>query len=114
MRNSVSDTNIDLQEIVSRNDTTRHIIAGFSADMPTLSEVWRHLQAALADTPVLVTEVTKLSNELKEIRRDLANLLAAVRAALAAHSEGEADPLWYIRDELASQDVLPPTSRRRA
>lgn len=114
MPDSVSNANIDLRAIISRNDTARQIIAGFSSDMPTLSEVWRHLQAALADTHVLVTEVTKLSDELKETRRDLADLLAATRATLAAHSQGEADPLWYIRDELAAQGVLSPTSRRRA
>ncbi|MBV9448752.1 MAG: hypothetical protein JO345_22920 [Streptosporangiaceae bacterium] len=111
---SVSNANTNLREIISRNDAARQIIAGFSADMPTLSEVWRHLQAALADTLVLVTEVTKLSDELKETRHDLANLLAAIRATLAAHSDGEAEPLWYIRDELAAQGALGPTPRRRA
>lgn len=107
-------TRTDMQHIISRNETARQIIAGFSADMPTLSEVWRHLQAALHDTPVLVTEVTTLSAELKEARLDRANLLAAVRATLAAQSEGEADPLWYIRDELAARDPHSPTPRRRA
>jgi hypothetical protein len=32
---------------------------------------------------------------------DRANLLAAMRAALAAHADGDADPLSYLRDELA-------------
>jgi hypothetical protein len=30
-----------------------------------------------------------------------ANLIAAVRAALAAQAEGEDDPLSYLRDQLA-------------
>jgi hypothetical protein len=112
--NSVSNLSIDLQEVTTRNDTARQIIAGFSADMPTLSEVWRHLQAALQDTPVLVTEIAKLSAELKESRLDRANLLAAARATIAAQSDGEADPLYYIRDELAARETLSPTMRRQA
>lgn len=114
MPNSISDINIDLRMVISCNDTARQIITGFSADMPALSEVWHHLQAALADTPVLVTEITALSAALKQTRLDRANLLAAVRATLAAHSEGESDPLWYLRDELDAQDGATPASRRRA
>jgi hypothetical protein len=96
----VTGTNISLQEISSRNDTARQIIAGFWAGMPALSEVWHHLRAALQDTPLLISEITRLSAELKETRLDRANLLAAMRASIAAQSDGEPDPLCYVRDEL--------------
>jgi hypothetical protein len=37
-----------------------------------------------------------------------ANLLAAARATLSAEQDGEADPLWYLRDELRATGHLPP------
>jgi hypothetical protein len=103
--NPVPNANIDLPMIISRNDSARRIIAGFAADMPTLSELWRHLQAALEDIPILAAQSARLSSELKEARLDLANVLAAARATLAAHAGGEADPLWYLRDELGARPM---------
>jgi hypothetical protein len=35
-----------------------------------------------------------------------------MRAALAAHADGEPDPMWYLRDELNAPESLPPGSRR--
>lgn len=46
------------------------------------------------------TVIARLSADLKSARLDRANLLAAMRAALAAHADGEPDPLFYLRDEL--------------
>ncbi|GAB3429142.1 hypothetical protein [Flindersiella endophytica] len=44
------------------------------------------------------------TNELRAVlaltRLAYANLAAAARATLAAADEGEADPLYYLRDEL--------------
>jgi hypothetical protein len=48
----------------------------------------------------LCDEVDRLFLLLKDERRRYADLLAAVRAALGAAREGEADPLAYLRDEL--------------
>ena len=110
MTNPVPDVITDLQMVISRNDTARQIIAGFAADMPTLSELWRHLQAALDDTPTLVAEMTRLRAGLTQARLDHANLLGAARATLAASHDGEADPLWYLRDELGAGM---PSPRRR-
>ena len=93
--------NIDLEEIATRNDTARHMIAGFSAEMPTLAEIWRYLEDALRDVPALTAEITRLSSDLQHARLDRANLLAAARATIAAHHDGETDPLSYLRDELA-------------
>jgi hypothetical protein len=47
------------------------------------------------------------------VRLDRANLLAAIRACLAAHADGEPDPLGYLRAELDTPSI-PATTRRRA
>lgn len=49
---------------------------------------------------ILSAIITRLVAELEATRLDRANLLAAMRATLAAHAEGERDPLFYLRDEL--------------
>ena len=93
---------IDLEEIAARNETARHMIAGFSAEMPVLADFWRHLDTALTGNLALSAEVTRLNAELAATRLDMANLLASIRATLAAHADGEADPLYYLRDELSA------------
>jgi hypothetical protein len=104
---------VDLQEAATRNRTARHIVAGFSTAAPTLAEIWRQLEAALADTPTLSAEITRLRAELAGTRLDRANLLAAARAVITAHSDGEPDPLSYLREELQTRGQLPanPGSR---
>ena len=98
---------VDLQEAATRNQAARRIIAGFTAALPTLAEIWRQLEAALADTPALATEITRFRAELAGTRLDRANLLAAARAVITAHRDGEPDPLSYLRDELAARGQLP-------
>jgi hypothetical protein len=105
---------IDVQEIIARNNTARQIINGFAADMPTLSEVWHGLQAALQDTSLLIACVVRLSAELNDTRLDRANLLAAARATITAHADGEPDPLYYLRDELDARHPASSRSRRRS
>lgn len=106
--------NINLQGVTTTNDAARHIVAGFAEAMPALADTWRFLQDALNDVPLLVAEVSRLSAELHTTRLDLANLLAAARATIAAHHDAEADPLFYLRDELHAQGALLPDSARRA
>lgn len=55
----------------------------------------------------MTPDLTALRNELSRLRWTLtmlrvryANLLAAVRAAVAAHEDGENDPIAYLYDEL--------------
>ena len=91
---------IDIPEVMSRNLAARDIVSGFASATPTLSVVWQHLQAALADTRDLATEVTRLSGELAAARLWHANALAAMRATISAQRDGEADPLYYLLDEL--------------
>ncbi len=98
---------INLQEISTRNRHARHIIAGFSLALPTLTEIWRLLDQALTDTLTLAAEISRQQADLAAVRLDRANLLAALRAALAAAGDGEADPLGYLRDELDDRASRP-------
>ena len=96
---------IDLDQITARNQTARRMIAGFSAEMPVLADFWRQLDIALADNLTLSAEVARLTAELAATRLDRANLLAAMRAAIAAHADGESDPLSYLRDEVDARQL---------
>jgi hypothetical protein len=98
MTNPHPHSRIDLEQITARNHTARHMIAGFCAEMPVLADFWRHLDTALADNLTLSTEVARLTAELAATRLDRANLLAA-------HAEGEPDPLYYLRDELDARQM---------
>ena len=75
---------------------------------------WQALTDALADTTALAAQVTQLSAELDRVRLDRANLRAAMRAALAAHADGEAEPLWYLKDELNAAQIPAEGTRRPA
>jgi len=103
---------IDIEKIAARNQTARHMIAGLAAEMPALADFWRNLDTALTDNLTLSGEVSRLRAELAATRLDTANLLAAVRAALAAHADGETDPLSYIRDELSARQIPAPRHGR--
>lgn len=105
--------NIDAyEEITTRNDIARDIVAGFASVTPTLVGVYRLIDTALADLPAVLADLGRTRAELEAVRLDRANLLAAIRATLAADAEGEPDPLGYLRDELDSTEV-PATTRRQ-
>jgi hypothetical protein len=74
-----------------------------------LDAAWRHVGAALADCAALASDVARLADELRTARLERANLLAAMRATLAAEADGEADPLWYLRDALSVTRSAPET-----
>jgi len=88
--------------MTARNETARHMIAGFAAEMPALADFWRHLDTALADNLTLSAEVTRLTAELAATRLDRANLLAAMRATIAAYADGEPDLLTCTASELVA------------
>ena len=102
---------IDLSPISTRNTHARHIVAGCASALPTLAGMWQELDDALADTATLAAHVTRLSADLERTRLDAANLRAAM---LAAHAEGEPDPLWYLQDELNASQRPADASRRPA
>jgi hypothetical protein len=89
-----------LPAVYARNDHARQVIAGCMTAMPAASEIWQQVDAALSDVPALGAVINRLTAELADTRMDRANLLAAMRAAVAAQADGEADPLYYLRDEL--------------
>ena len=103
---------IDLPHINTRNTHARRIVAGCASALPSLADMWQALDDALSDTVTLAAQVTRLSADLDRVRLDRANLRAAIRATLAADADGEADPLWYLRDELDAAESHADASRR--
>jgi hypothetical protein len=73
----------------------------------------RTLTAALDMIPRLCIEIGRLRARLARTVTDLHNLIAAARATLGAHADGEPDPLFYLRDELDAQGHLPSEQRER-
>ena len=100
MPNSNPYSAIDIPEVMSRNQAARDIVSGFATATPTMAVAWQHIETALADAWDLATEVTRLSADLATARLLHANALAAMRATISAQRDGEADPLYYLRDEL--------------
>ena len=89
----------DLQEIARRHDIA-------TLAMGTLAR-------ALDTIPLLIAEIGRLRARLARTLTDLHNLVAAARATLGAHADGEEDALYYLRDELDAQGQLPPEHRER-
>ena len=112
MPNTHSNPDIDLQQISTRNTHAHHIVVGCASALPLLADMWQALDDALSDSVALAAQVARLSAELERARLDRANLRAAMRATLAAHADGEPDPMWYLRDELNAPQTLSAYSRR--
>ena len=55
--------------------------------------------SAAVDTMLLLLEASRLYKALLKERMRSADLEAAIRSALGAESDGESDPLAYLRDE---------------
>jgi hypothetical protein len=56
---------------------------------------------AVSDIARLIVQIYELYAALAAERLRSANLEAAIRAALGAYDDGEADPLAYLRDEIS-------------
>ena len=108
MTDNSRNARIDNRKIAARSKAARDVVARLSTAAPALADIWQYLDTALADTPTLSAEVTRLRAELDHTRLDRANLLAAARATISAYRDGESDPLCYLRDELAARGHLPP------
>jgi len=89
----------DLHEVISRHDSA-------VSAMGTLAR-------ALDAIPLLYAEISRLRARLIRTLTDLHNLIAAARATLSAHADGEDDALYYLRDELDALGQLPPEHRER-
>jgi hypothetical protein len=93
-------------EVTTRNDIAREIVAGFAAVTPARAGTWQYIDRALADVPAALAKLGRVRADLAAVRLDRANLLAAMRATVAAHADGEPDPLYYLRDELDARHGL--------
>ena len=89
----------DLQEVANRHDTAAAVID--------------KLGRALDTIPLLSAEITRLHRRLTTTLTDLNNLIAAAKATLSAHTDGEEDPLYYLRDELTAQGHLRAEQRHQ-
>lgn len=82
----------DSQEVANRHDAAAAVV--------------HTLGRALDTIPLLSAEINRLRRRLATTLSDLNNLLAAAKATLSAHADGEEDPLYYLRDELTAQGHL--------
>jgi hypothetical protein len=73
----------------------------------SLGEIWQYLAAAFDSIPAVAAEITTLRARADGARLDRANLAAAALATIAAHHDGDHDPLCYLRDELRAQGYDP-------
>ena len=89
----------DLQEVANRHDTATALVDTLTRALDTI--------------PLLSAEVARLRRRLATLLNDFNNLLAATRATLSAHADGEEDPLYYLRDELHAQGKLRTEQRDR-
>jgi hypothetical protein len=83
---------VDLNQYASRLRELARITACERCEIP--------LASAMTDTARLLDQVRQLYTALRAERLRAANLEAAIRAALGAYDDGEADPLAYLRDEI--------------
>jgi hypothetical protein len=89
----------DLQEAANRHDTATAVVDALGRALDTI--------------PVLSAEIRRLRRRLATALNDLNNLLAAAKATLSAHANGEEDPLYYLRDELTAQGQLRAEQRHQ-
>jgi hypothetical protein len=66
-----------------------------------MTENTRKAQHAPESETSTLAEIASLRRELTRARRRAANLEAAIHAALGAQEDGETDPFYYLRDEIA-------------
>jgi hypothetical protein len=71
------------------------------ATIPPCPDCGPAVVTAATECAAVLGELIRLYAVLIEARRESANRLAAIRAAVGAERDGEADPLAYVRDELA-------------
>jgi hypothetical protein len=104
----------DLQEVTTtRADVEAAFRTGPFGWIVARTSTGRKTARLLGTIPVLCAELDQLRARLASALIDLHNLVAAARATLGAHADGERDALYYLRDELEAQGQLPPDGRER-
>jgi hypothetical protein len=83
------------------------------ADLQEVSDRHDNATLALHTIGAALGAIPKLCTEIRRLRARLANLVAAARATLSAHDDGEPDALYYLRDELEAQGYGPRDKRER-
>lgn len=73
------------------------------ADLNEASDQHHNAASALRTIATALDTIPKLCSEIRRLRSRLADLVAAARATLSAHDDGEPDALYYLRDELEAQ-----------
>jgi 3-deoxy-D-arabino-heptulosonate 7-phosphate (DAHP) synthase class II len=73
------------------------------ADLNEASNQHHKAASALRTIATALDTIPKLCGEIRRLRSRLADLVAAARATLSAHDDGEPDALYYLRDELEAQ-----------
>ena len=96
-------TRIDLTEVSTRSKNAQRLVSRLRLQVPTLAESWHQVNDSLSDIPALASEISRLRNDIAAVRLLRANLAAAGKASISADSNGERDPLSYLRDELTAQ-----------
>jgi hypothetical protein len=92
--------------VVSTPNTTHHSDADLqeaATHHDDASAVIRPIADALALIPSLCEEIRHLRRRLAATLNDWHDLIAAARATLSAHADGEPNALYYLRDELEAQ-----------
>jgi hypothetical protein len=97
------------------NARRRHAQAVHTLQRSSAACMWRRTRAGratlavLADVPLLCDRIDRL----ERLRMRHQDLEAAAQATLAASADGEPDPLYYLRDELAATHSLPSDGETR-
>ena len=86
---NIDQPDADPQEAINHHDDATRVI--------------RPITDALRIIPTLCQQIHDLRRRLATALADLHNLIAAAKATLGAHADGEPDPFYYLRDELEAQ-----------
>jgi len=93
----------NLPEIAAGDDEILAAIALELARVHACAQCHGAVPPLIDNIAQLAGEITRLHDAIAAERLTSANLLAAIRAALGAAADGEADPLAYLRDELPDE-----------
>ncbi len=102
----------NLLEAATRADIAHHIIAGFSTAFPTLADLWRQIDAALADVAALAAEVTRLAPSWPPSGSTAPTSPQPAGPPSPPISTGNPTRSSYLRDELHAQGFSVPAGGR--
>jgi hypothetical protein len=83
--------------------TTTESMHHSDADLQEVTDQYDRATSALYTVATALGAIPRVCVEVRRLRARLANLVAAARATLSAHDDGEPDALYYLRDELEAQ-----------